>query len=83
MVANLNTTVINHVILTPENVGTVVNYHSILITLSPISTVVGHTTCIPKIEAGSTKGGSIIVPLTSCLTSLESAEWQLFICKTD
>jgi hypothetical protein len=31
-------------------------------------------------------GGSIIVPLTSCLTGLESAVWQLkifvFICKT-
>jgi hypothetical protein len=37
--------------------------------------------------AGNTKGGSIIVPLTSCLTGLESAVWQLtifiFICKTD
>jgi hypothetical protein len=33
------------------------------------------------------KGGSITVPLTSCLTGLESAVWQLtifvFICKTD
>jgi hypothetical protein len=38
-------------------------------------------------EAGNTKGGSITVPLTSCLTGLESAAWQLtifvFICKTD
>ncbi len=37
--------------------------------------------------AGKTKGGSIIVPLTSCLTGLESAVCQLtifiFICKTD
>jgi hypothetical protein len=37
--------------------------------------------------AGNTKGGSITVPLTSCLTGLESAVWQLtifvFICKTD
>jgi hypothetical protein len=37
--------------------------------------------------AGSTKGGSITVPLTSCLTGLESAAWQVtifvFICKTD
>ncbi len=36
---------------------------------------------------GNTKGGSITVPLTSCLTGLESAVWQLtifaFICKTD
>jgi hypothetical protein len=44
---------------------------------------------------GNTKGGSITVPLTSCLTCLESAVWQLkwyfncsypvtiFICKTD
>jgi hypothetical protein len=34
----------------------------------------------------NTKGGSIIVPLTSCLTGLESAVWQpiifVFICKT-
>jgi hypothetical protein len=38
-------------------------------------------------EPGNTKGGSITVPLTSYLTGLESAEWQLsvfvFICKTD
>jgi hypothetical protein len=37
--------------------------------------------------AGNTKGGRITVPLTSCLTSLESAVRQLtifvFICKTD
>ncbi len=37
--------------------------------------------------AGNTKGGSITVPLTSCLTGLESALWQqtifVFICKTD
>ncbi len=36
---------------------------------------------------GNTKWGSITVPLTSCLTGLESAVWQLtffiFICKTD
>jgi hypothetical protein len=36
--------------------------------------------------AGNTKGGSITVLLTSCLTGLESAVWQLtilvFICKT-
>ncbi len=36
---------------------------------------------------GNTKGGSITVPLTSWLTGLESAVWQLmifvFICKTD
>jgi hypothetical protein len=39
------------------------------------------------VEPGNTKGGSITVPLTSCLTGLESALWQLtifvFICKTD
>jgi hypothetical protein len=38
-------------------------------------------------SAGNTKGGSITVPLTSCLTGLESAVWQLtifaVICKTD
>jgi len=38
-------------------------------------------------EAGNTKGESITVPLTSCLTGLESAVSQLtifvFICKTD
>jgi hypothetical protein len=37
--------------------------------------------------AGNTKGGSITVLLTSCLTGLESAVIQLsifvFICKTD
>jgi len=37
--------------------------------------------------AGNTKGGSITVPLASCLTGLDSAVWQLtifvFICKTD
>ncbi len=37
-------------------------------------------------NARNTKGGSIIVRLTSCLTGLESAVWQLtifiFICKT-
>jgi len=36
---------------------------------------------------GNTNGGSITVPLTSCLTGLESAVWQRtifdFICKTD
>jgi hypothetical protein len=40
-----------------------------------------------KTRPGNTKGGSITVPLTSCLTGLESAVWQLtifvFICKTD
>jgi hypothetical protein len=38
------------------------------------------------VRSGNTKGGSITVPLTSCLTGLESAVWQLtifFICKTD
>jgi len=39
------------------------------------------------VNPGNTKGGSITVPLTSCLTGLESAVWQLtifvFICKTE
>jgi hypothetical protein len=39
------------------------------------------------LRAGNTKVGSITVLLTSCLTGLESAEFQLtifvFICKTD
>ncbi len=39
-----------------------------------------------KVWAGNTKGGSITVLLTSCLTGLETAVWQLtiflFICKT-
>jgi len=39
------------------------------------------------LKPGNTNGGSITVPLTSCLTGLESAVWQLtiflFICKTD
>jgi hypothetical protein len=38
------------------------------------------------LKAGNTKGGSITVPLTSCLTGLDSAVWQLtifvFNCKT-
>jgi hypothetical protein len=38
-------------------------------------------------QSGNTKGGSITVPLTSCLTGLESAVWQVtifvFVCKTD
>jgi hypothetical protein len=41
----------------------------------------------PQLNQGILKGGSITVPLTSCLTGLESAVWQLtisvFICKTD
>jgi hypothetical protein len=40
-----------------------------------------------KTDQGILKGGSITVPLTSCLTGLESAVGQLtifvFICKTD
>ncbi len=36
-------------------------------------------------QPGNTKGGSITLPLTSCLTGLESAVWQLtifvYICK--
>ncbi len=32
-------------------------------------------------DTGNTKGGSITVPLTSCLTGLESAVWLLtFFC---
>jgi hypothetical protein len=38
-------------------------------------------------QPGNTNGGSIPVPLTSCLTRFESAVQQLvmfvFICKTD
>ncbi len=38
-------------------------------------------------EPGNTKGGCITVPLTSCLTGLESAVCQLtifvLICKTE
>ncbi len=40
-----------------------------------------------KDTPGNTKGGSITVPLTSCLTGLKSAVWQLTkfasTCKTD
>ncbi len=40
-----------------------------------------------KVRPGNTKGGNITLPLTSCLTGLKSAVWQLknfvFICKTD
>jgi hypothetical protein len=46
-----------------------------------------HWALMAMLELGNTKGGSIIVPLTSCLTGLESVVWQLtifvFICKTD
>jgi hypothetical protein len=39
------------------------------------------------VEAGNTKGEGITVPLTSCLTGLVSAVWQLtifvYISKTD
>jgi hypothetical protein len=42
---------------------------------------------IVTLVPGNTKGGSITVLLTSCLTGLESAVWQLtifvFICKTN
>jgi hypothetical protein len=31
----------------------------------------------PKVEAGNTKGGSITVPLTSCLTGLDSPVMQI------
>ncbi len=34
-----------------------------------------------RVGSRNTKGGSITVPLTSCLTGLESAVWQLtFFC---
>jgi hypothetical protein len=36
-------------------------------------TVVEHMPHHPDVEAGNTKRGSSTVPLTSCLTSLESA----------
>ncbi len=40
-----------------------------------------------SVHPGNTKGGNITVPLTSCLTGLESAVCQLtifvFICRTD
>ncbi len=34
---------------------------------------------LPNEKAGNTKGGRITVSLTSCLTGLESAVWQLTI----
>jgi hypothetical protein len=37
------------------------------------STVVDHQTNDSKVKAGNTKGESITVPLTSCLTGLEFA----------
>ncbi len=43
------------------------------------STVVERAAHNCKIEAGNTKGGSITVPLTSCLTGLELAVSQLTI----
>jgi hypothetical protein len=38
---------------------------------SPGSTVVEHLNHNSKVTEGNTKGGSIIVPLTSCLTGLD------------
>ncbi len=47
----------------------------------------GKPTVELKVGAGNTKGGSITVPLTSCLTGLELAVQQqtnfVFIFKTD
>jgi hypothetical protein len=47
---------------------------------------ISHRTLL-KTKPGNTKGGSITVPLTSCLTGLESAVCQLiifvFICRTE
>jgi hypothetical protein len=41
------------------------------------STVVEQSPCHPSVQAGNTKGGSIAVLFTSCLTGLESAVRQL------
>jgi hypothetical protein len=45
------------------------------------------TGSMEKVQAGNTKEGSITVLLTSCLTGLELAVWQLpifvFICKKE
>ncbi len=38
-----------------------------------------YNTWLLILRSGNTKGGSITVPLTSCLTGLESAVWQLTI----
>ncbi len=47
----------------------------------------GYSSTSQTVWSGNTKGGSITVQLTSCLTGLESAVWQLtifvFIYKTD
>ncbi len=45
----------------------------------PGSTVAEHSAHNSKVNAGNTKGGSITVLLTSSLTGLESAVWQLTI----
>ncbi len=46
--------------------------------------IIQQSRILPKPRPGNTKGGSITVPLTSCLTSSESGVWQLtifvFIC---
>jgi hypothetical protein len=39
----------------------------------------GPPSCFSRLSTGNTKGGSITVPLTSWLTRLESAVWQLTI----
>jgi hypothetical protein len=39
--------------------------------------VIEHSTHNPMIEAGNTKGGSIPVPLTSCLTGLDYPVLQI------
>jgi hypothetical protein len=60
------------------------NWNAVLLAEGSLGTT---RICCRYVSPGNTKGGSITVPLTSCLTGLESAVWQLtifvFICKTD
>ncbi len=61
---------------------------SIVLSLPPLLVFPGCTAKVIEFnQQGNTKRGSIAVPLTSCLTGLESAAWQMtifvFICKTD
>ena len=52
-----------------------------VIIISSLKCLLGMNESLVKLKPGNTKEGSITVPLTSCLTGLESAVWQLtFFC---
>ncbi len=65
-----------------ENISTKKNRNS-----TPVCDPSAEMMFLSSVRTGNTNEGSITVPLTSCLTGLESTVWQLtifvFICKTD